>query len=144
MSEGNDNDELLATRRYYDEFAAHYDDARGGRVEQGYHDLIDDLEIDFLARFGRGATVLEVGCGTGLLLERIARFAKSAEGVDLSPAMLARAKSRGLDVREASATCASKRSGSATIRAWRPRSSFAHWLAAALAPDRLVAVIEGP
>ncbi len=91
-------------RRYYDEFALRYDDERGGNVEGGYHDLIDDLEIDFLARFARGADVLEVGCGTGLLLARIARFARSAEGVDLSPGMLARAKDRGLSVREASAT----------------------------------------
>jgi ubiquinone/menaquinone biosynthesis C-methylase UbiE len=48
--------------------------------------------------------VLEVGCGTGLVLERIARFARSARGVDLSPGMLARARERGLDVTEGSAT----------------------------------------
>ncbi len=57
-----------------------------------------------MARFARGAEVLEVGCGTGLLLERIARFTARAEGVDLSPGMLARARARGLTVREASAT----------------------------------------
>lgn len=94
----------MDVRRYYDAFAARYDDARGGRVSGGYHDLIDDLEIDFLARFARGADVLEVGCGTGLLLERIGRFARRAEGVDLSPGMLAKARARGLPVREASAT----------------------------------------
>jgi ubiquinone/menaquinone biosynthesis C-methylase UbiE len=100
----NQLDDHEATRRYYDEFAARYDDARGGRVESGYHDLVDDLEIDFLARFARGAEVLEVGCGTGLLLERIVRFARNAEGVDLSPGMLERARARDLRVREASAT----------------------------------------
>jgi ubiquinone/menaquinone biosynthesis C-methylase UbiE len=48
--------------------------------------------------------VLEVGVGTGLVLLRIAKFAKSAKGVDLSPKMLERARERGLDVSEASAT----------------------------------------
>src|SRR5690606_7344623 len=54
--------------------------------------------------FGTGKDVLEVGCGTGLVLRRIARFAKSAKGVDLSPGMLERARERGLDVIEGSAT----------------------------------------
>jgi ubiquinone/menaquinone biosynthesis C-methylase UbiE len=104
LSAAKHHEQLAATRRYYDEFSARYELKRGGRVEGGYHDLIDDLEIDFLARFARGATVLEVGCGTGLLLERIVRFARHARGVDLSPGMLSLAKERGLDVLEASAT----------------------------------------
>jgi len=95
---------LEATRRYYDEFATRYDDARGGRVPGGYHDLIDELELAFLARHGRGKSLLEVGCGTGLLLERMAAFASEAEGVDLSPGMLDKARARGLTVREGSAT----------------------------------------
>jgi len=48
--------------------------------------------------------VLECGCGTGLLLERIAGFARSAKGIDLSPGMLEKARARGLDVREGSVT----------------------------------------
>jgi SAM-dependent methyltransferase len=55
-------------------------------------------------RWGRDRDVLEVGCGTGLVLERITRFARSAKGIDLSPGMLAKAAARGLDVSEASAT----------------------------------------
>src|SRR5205085_155292 len=47
--------------------------------------------------------LLEVGCGTGLLLERFGAFA-NAKGIDLSPRMLDRARARGLDVREGSAT----------------------------------------
>lgn len=104
MDPSKHSEDLAATRRYYDEFAARYDQARGGRVTDGYHDLIDDLEIDFLRRHAAGVEVLEVGCGTGLLLERIATFARRAEGVDLSPGMLERARERGLTVREASAT----------------------------------------
>lgn len=92
------------SRAYYDSFAERYDDPRGGSEPGGYHDLIDDLEVEIVERFGRGADLLEVGCGTGLLLERFARFARSAKGIDLSPGMLARARDRGLEVAEASAT----------------------------------------
>jgi ubiquinone/menaquinone biosynthesis C-methylase UbiE len=96
--------DLSATRAYYDEFSRRYDAQRGGSEPGGYHDLIDDLEVDFVERFARGLDVLEVGCGTGLLLSRIRAFARSARGVDLSPGMLERARSRGLDVAVASAT----------------------------------------
>jgi ubiquinone/menaquinone biosynthesis C-methylase UbiE len=95
---------LHATRAYYDEFAERYEDRRAGRDPGGYHDLVDDLEVDFVKRFGKGKEVLEVGCGTGLILSRIHEFARSARGVDLSPGMLARARARGLDVLEGSAT----------------------------------------
>ncbi|AKT39661.1 class I SAM-dependent methyltransferase [Chondromyces crocatus] len=95
---------LAATRSYYDEFAARYEDRRGGKDPGGYHDLVDDLEVDFVRRFGDGRDVLEVGCGTGLLLARIQSFARTASGVDLSPGMLERARARGLDVQEGSAT----------------------------------------
>lgn len=92
------------TRAYYDAFAERYDDKRGGNVSGGYHDLIDDLEVEFIRRFAEGKDLLEVGCGTGLLLERFARFARRAEGVDLSDGMIERARARGLSVRVASAT----------------------------------------
>jgi SAM-dependent methyltransferase len=48
--------------------------------------------------------VLEVGCGTGLILGRVAGFARSARGIDLSAGMLAHARARGLAVAQASAT----------------------------------------
>jgi ubiquinone/menaquinone biosynthesis C-methylase UbiE len=95
---------LEQTKSYYDEFAEVYEDRRDGNDPGGYHDLLDDLEVEYVERFGKGRDVLEVGCGTGLLLRRIAGFAKSARGVDLSPGMLERARARGLDVSEASAT----------------------------------------
>jgi ubiquinone/menaquinone biosynthesis C-methylase UbiE len=96
--------DLSTTRAYYDEFSARYDDKRGGREPNGYHDLVDDLEVDYVERFGRGLDVLEVGCGTGLLLARIAEFARTARGIDLSPGMLEHARGRGLEVMEGSAT----------------------------------------
>jgi ubiquinone/menaquinone biosynthesis C-methylase UbiE len=93
-----------ATRAYYDEFSVRYEAERRPNRPDGYHALIDDLEVELVERYGAGGDVLECGVGTGLLLERIGRFAKSARGIDLSPGMLERACERGLDVREASVT----------------------------------------
>jgi ubiquinone/menaquinone biosynthesis C-methylase UbiE len=93
-----------ANRTYYDAFSKQYEGHRGDNDPGGYHDLLDELEADFVRRFGAHRDVLEVGCGTGLVLQRIRQFAKSARGVDLSPGMLQKARERGLDVVEASAT----------------------------------------
>jgi ubiquinone/menaquinone biosynthesis C-methylase UbiE len=90
----------MDNRSYYDDFAAWYERERG----QGYHKMLDDLEVATVARYGRGADVLEVGCGTGLILERVAGFAARAAGLDLSGGMLARAQERGLEVVQGSAT----------------------------------------
>lgn len=88
------------TRAYYDDFANWYERERG----YGYHQMLDDLELAAVERYGTGARVLEVGCGTGLLLARARSFASFAAGVDLSAGMLARARKRGLPVVQGSAT----------------------------------------
>ncbi len=95
---------LESTKEYYDEFAERYEAVRRPNDPHGYHALIDDLEVELTTRYCAGRDVLEAGCGTGLLLERFARVAKRAEGFDLSPGMLARARERGLSVREGSLT----------------------------------------
>lgn len=87
-------------RSYYDAFSQRYDDRRS----VGYHRLIDDQAAELVRRVGEGKRVLEVGCGTGLILERVQQFASQAQGVDLSPGMLDKARARGLDVQEADAT----------------------------------------
>lgn len=91
-------------RAYYDEFSKRYEAQRGENAPRGYHNLLDSLESEYVRRFGEGRDVLEVGCGTGLVLERIAQFARKARGIDLSPGMLEKARARGLDVVEGSAT----------------------------------------
>ena len=93
-----------ATRAYYDEFAPSYEAERRPNRPDGYHALVDDLEVEIVERYGANKDVLECGCGTGLLLERMARTARSARGIDLSPGMLERARERRLDVREADVT----------------------------------------
>lgn len=92
-----------ANRAYYDRFAAGYEAHRGHNDPGGYHDLLDELEAEFVERYGRGADVLEVGCGTGLVLQRIEGFARRAVGLDLSEGMLEKARARGLDVVQGSA-----------------------------------------
>jgi ubiquinone/menaquinone biosynthesis C-methylase UbiE len=88
------------SQAYYDDFSGWYERERGA----GYHRLIDDLEMKVIEPLCRGATVLEIGCGTGLILGRLAQGAKQAVGVDLSPGMLRRAHERGLQVTIGSAT----------------------------------------
>lgn len=87
-------------RSYYDEFADWYERGR----DRGYHALIDDLEVDLLSNFVDGKEVLEVGCGTGLIMNRIAGKARRAVGIDISHGMLQQAVARGLDVAQADVT----------------------------------------
>ncbi len=93
-----------ANREYYDAFSKGYENKRGENDPGGYHELLDELESDFVRRFGENRDVLEVGCGTGLVLQRVATFARSAKGIDLSPGMLEKARERNLDVTLGSAT----------------------------------------
>lgn len=90
----------LDNESYYDEFASWYERKRG----YGYHQLLDDLEVDLVREYGMGRDVLEVGCGTGLLLSRFDEFATSCKGIDISDGMLEAARARGLDVTQGTAT----------------------------------------
>ena len=99
---GDDSDHR--TRAYYDEFSKIYERHRRPNDASGYHALVDDLEVELCARYGTGREVLECGCGTGLILQRLAEFASRAVGIDLSPGMLDHARERGLEVKEGSVT----------------------------------------
>ncbi len=90
----------MDNQAYYDDFSSWYERDR----QQGYHQMLDDLEVTLVRQYGTGRQVLEVGCGTGLILERVATFAQSACGVDLSLGMLAKARTRDLSVAQGSAT----------------------------------------
>jgi ubiquinone/menaquinone biosynthesis C-methylase UbiE len=81
-------------KAYYDDFSEWYERERG----RGYHRMLDDLELRICAPLATGRRVLEAGCGTGLILGRLAQHADSAWGVDLSPGMVRLAKQRGLNV----------------------------------------------
>ena len=90
----------MDNKSYYDTFSETYEDKR----HYGYHRFLDDAEFGLIAAHCPGSDVLEVGCGTGLILQRVAERARCATGVDISPGMLERAKERGLDVHEGTAT----------------------------------------
>ncbi|HOU55255.1 MAG TPA: class I SAM-dependent methyltransferase [Myxococcota bacterium] len=83
-------------RDYYDVMSRTYEDER----HHGYHRYLDEAEVAAVADLVRGREVLEVGCGTGLILQRLAGLASRAVGVDLSPGMLRKARERGLEVLE--------------------------------------------
>jgi ubiquinone/menaquinone biosynthesis C-methylase UbiE len=91
---------LKDNRSYYDAFSERYEQGR----DAGYHALVDALTVDLVLRYGRGKDVLEVGCGTGLILKDVAGEARRAMGVDLSAGMLRRSHERGLRVAQGDAT----------------------------------------
>jgi len=101
----------LDNRAYYDDFAGWYEKER----HLPYHRMLDDLEVELVERYATGKVVLEVGCGTGLILHRAARFARQAIGIDLSAGMLKKAQERGLRVAQASATTLPFATGSVDV-----------------------------
>ncbi|MBL6975973.1 MAG: methyltransferase domain-containing protein [Deltaproteobacteria bacterium] len=90
----------LDNRSYYDAMAGGYDRER----HRGYHVFLDESEVACVADLVTGADVLEVGCGTGLILSRLAGVADSVVGADLSGEMLLRAVGRVPSVVQANAT----------------------------------------
>ncbi len=70
----------------YERIAPYYDLEHAGYQE----------DVDLYLNYARavGSPVLELGCGTGRLLEPLARAGIELVGVDSSPAMLARARAR--------------------------------------------------
>ncbi len=85
--------------KYYDEFSKNYDRPR----HKGYHAYLDEQEFECIQDLAQGKDVLEVGCGTGLIMQRLEPIAASVTGIDISPGMLRRAKERGLNVMVADA-----------------------------------------
>lgn len=98
MTEPIPKEKVVVT--YYDDYSKSYEDER----RKGYYSLINDLEFEKVEPFARGKKTLEIGCGTGLILERVHEVAKEAVGVDISTGMLDVCRKKGLNVLEASAT----------------------------------------
>ena len=86
----------IDAKGYYDDFAGWYERKR----HHGYHAMLDELELGIVRSFAGGAEVLEVGCGTGLIMRGLDGRARRLVGVDISPGMLAEARRRGFDVFE--------------------------------------------
>lgn len=91
---------MKENRDYYDDFAGWYERER----HHGYHAMLDRLQVGVARPLCLNRDVLEIGCGTGLILKEIEPFARKAVGLDISRGMLAQARGRGLTVVEGSAT----------------------------------------
>jgi ubiquinone/menaquinone biosynthesis C-methylase UbiE len=92
--------ETRAIAGYYDDYSTWYEQER----REGYYGLINDLEFERIADAVRDADALEIGCGTGLILERTHAIARSAVGIDLSAGMAVVSRRKGLRAVNASAT----------------------------------------
>jgi ubiquinone/menaquinone biosynthesis C-methylase UbiE len=93
--------EREAIEAYYDDYATWYESER----REGYYGVVNDLEFEVVADAVTGRDALEIGCGTGLILERTAARARRATGVDLSAGMARfTTRQKGLTVAQASAT----------------------------------------
>lgn len=78
---------------YFDGFAETFDHHLVGQL--GYR--VPEHLADMIAQQGRQfARILDLGCGTGLAAECLTRFGGRIVGVDVSEAMLDKARARGL------------------------------------------------
>ncbi|MCF7889455.1 MAG: class I SAM-dependent methyltransferase [Victivallales bacterium] len=84
---------------YYDEYGRVYDAER----LSPYYRVLKNLELSALLPLVEEKKVLEIGCGTGLILNEVNKHAKEAWGIDLSDGMLAEAQKKNLNVMQANA-----------------------------------------
>ena len=79
----------------YKDFADHYDTLMRDDLDYQGPERLQDAIRGVIGE-ARGLNVLDVGCGSGLSGLGLKPFAGSLTGIDLSPEMLALAKTRGL------------------------------------------------
>jgi predicted TPR repeat methyltransferase len=85
-------------RRLFDQYAGRYDVALTEHLHYRGPALLRDAVTSALERMGRPmhfASLLDLGCGTGLAGQVFRPFAGRLVGVDLSAAMIARAEAKG-------------------------------------------------
>ncbi|NLZ29283.1 MAG: methyltransferase domain-containing protein [Methanomicrobiales archaeon] len=78
-------------QQHYDEVADIYDDRYDGRRGRSYHRHISDHVMSMLPE---GGLLLDLGCGTGLFVERYIKEGGRAMGLDISPEMVRRGRWR--------------------------------------------------
>ena len=82
-------------RHLFDQFSADYDSRMRGQLAYRAPEILRELAALVLP--GAHALVaLDLGCGTGLSGEAFAGIVSAIDGIDLSPAMIERARARGL------------------------------------------------
>jgi predicted TPR repeat methyltransferase len=82
-------------RHLFDQFSADYDARMRGQLGYQAPEILRQL-ADLVMPGAQDLTVLDLGCGTGFAAEAFAGMASAIDGIDLSPAMIAKARARDL------------------------------------------------
>ena len=82
-------------RHLFDQFSADYDSRMLGQLEYAAPQILKDL-ADLVMPGRENLAVLDLGCGTGLTGLLFKHRAARLNGIDLSPAMIAKARARGI------------------------------------------------
>lgn len=82
-------------RHLFDQFSADYDNRMLGQLDYAAPQILKDL-ADLVMPGRDGLTVLDLGCGTGLAGLLFRPRAARLGGIDLSPAMIGKARGRGI------------------------------------------------
>ena len=93
-------DQRKKIQNYYNDYSKWYDKERTGK----YYSVINELEFSAIKPYMKNKKSLELGCGTGIILNMADLVAKKAFGIDLSPGMAKMSQKKGLDARVGSAT----------------------------------------
>jgi predicted TPR repeat methyltransferase len=82
----------------FDQYAPRFEEALVGKLGYRVPDLLDDLIQAEMSRLNIGAfeRALDLGCGTGLMGERLRAKVAHLEGVDISAAMIAETARKGV------------------------------------------------
>ena len=82
-------------RHLFDQFSAEYDDRMRGPLSYAAPEILKNL-ADMVMHGRAGLSILDLGCGTGLAGVAFQPLASRLDGIDLSPAMIEKARGRGL------------------------------------------------
>lgn len=82
-------------RHLFDQFSADYDERMRGQLSYAAPEILRSLAEMIGLQFAKH-DILDLGCGTGLAGQAFKDIARRLDGVDLSPAMIAKAKARGI------------------------------------------------
>ncbi len=83
-------------RQLFDQFSTDYDARMLGQLGYGAPGILRRLADLVIPDRGRSYSVLDLGCGTGLAGLAFEGIASTLDGVDLSPAMIGKARARGI------------------------------------------------
>ena len=86
----------VSIENYYDRYK-HYDTER----TNNYHNHLRNMELKIIKKYVKGKIVLDVGCGTGLVMKEILADSKKVYGIDFSEGMLIKAREKNLTVSKA-------------------------------------------